>query len=101
MAKEGRKWASKAFRKKRKQERSKWAKASYNEYILSAAWKSKRVQAFKYYGKKCQQCGAKNVPLQVHHRTYDRLGNEKMYDLEVLCVKCHHDRHPEKFSGTD
>lgn len=27
--------------------------------------------------------------LDVHHRTYERLGQEQEYDLTVLCHRCH------------
>lgn len=28
-------------------------------------------------------------PLQVHHRTYERIGNEGLDDLIVVCPRCH------------
>jgi hypothetical protein len=37
---------------------------------------------------RCQQCGAGRA-LQVHHRTYDRVGAEWDEDLQVLCADCH------------
>ena len=30
------------------------------------------------------------APMDVHHRTYKRLGRERMSDLDVLC-RAHHD----------
>ena len=66
----------------------------YQEYILSEAWafmRRARLIEDKY---KCCRCGFKRE-LQVHHKTYDRLGNEEMEDLETLCVRCHNDIHME------
>ena len=34
-------------------------------------------------------CGVQKRSLQVHHRTYERLGSEWDEDLEVLCEGCH------------
>jgi len=40
----------------------------------------------------CSCCHA-NAPLGIHHRSYERLGNEGEYDVEVLCWRCHKSRH--------
>ena len=37
-------------------------------------------------------CGVKHR-LQVHHLTYERLGNERDEDLKVLCWACHEREH--------
>jgi hypothetical protein len=31
--------------------------------------------------------------LEVHHKTYERLGDERDEDLEVLCARCHEQHH--------
>jgi 5-methylcytosine-specific restriction endonuclease McrA len=41
---------------------------------------------------KCELCG-KRVPLDVHHRTYDRYGDELVDDLIALCRECHARHH--------
>lgn len=46
----------------------------------------------KYAKFTCQRCKEKLPPgaLDVHHLTYERLGNERPSDLQVLCrSKCH------------
>lgn len=60
----------------------------YLAYLNSAEWRMRRQRALKLAGYRCHRCGAKR-PLQVHHKTYDRLGAEWDQDLEVLCVTCH------------
>ncbi len=60
----------------------------YEEYIASPAWGEKRR---RYFASKlpqgCVVCGADRV--QLHHRTYRRLGREKLQDLVPLCQPCH------------
>ena len=42
---------------------------------------------------KCESCGQRGDVLDVHHKTYERLGFELPEDLEVLCRTCHEVRH--------
>jgi len=64
---------------------------SYNEYLLSDIWISKRDLLIKIR-KKCEKCGSEKN-LCVHHLTYENVGDEKMEDLMVLCLKCHKEIH--------
>lgn len=75
-------------------------RVQYREYMVSQRWKRKRRKAIKFYGSKCQQCGASGK-LYVHHKNYKHLGNEQMEDLEVLCLFCHEDRHADKVLSSD
>ena len=61
----------------------------YREYLQSPEWKERAVLARQRAGYRCQVCNAANVQLNVHHRTYERLGNEEDGDLTVLCQPCH------------
>jgi hypothetical protein len=38
---------------------------------------------------RCQVCNASRVQLNVHHRTYERRGNESFNDFVVRCSDCH------------
>jgi 5-methylcytosine-specific restriction endonuclease McrA len=60
----------------------------YLGYIRSAAWRGRRTAALIRAGHRCQVCGAKKR-LEVHHVTYQNLGNERDEDLTVLCWQCH------------
>lgn len=62
---------------------------NYQEYLKSPAWKTKREEKFKLVGRRCQVCN-RAYRLEVHHRTYERIGNEDLNDLTVLCSTCHH-----------
>lgn len=66
--------------------------ASYETYIGSKRWRKKRAKALAHHGRVCVSCGATHR-LRVHHKTYARLGNELMDDLQVLCVDCHANEH--------
>ena len=74
----------------------------YNEYIKSSGWIAKAQAAKQRAGQKCQLCGAKrkDVQLDTHHNTYQRLGREKNTDLLVLCHPCHM-RHEDKLPKPD
>lgn len=75
--------------KKRKAEKALARRRQYEDYINSRAWQENRRQAFRHYGRKCQQCGRSDLVLNVHHLTYQRFGHEKMRDLKILCDDCH------------
>ena len=63
-------------------------KERYDAYIASDAWRENRKPALEYAEHRCQVCNT-DKHLDVHHRTYERLGNEKPNDLTVLCRSCH------------
>lgn len=61
----------------------------YVEYVNSTAWFIRREAAIEKAEWKCQICGLYNDHLEVHHKTYARLGNERDEDLLVVCAECH------------
>ena len=65
----------------------------YLEYMQSNAWDKKRRRRLKKDRNTCQGCGATNKPLDVHHLTYVRFGNERISDLQSLCRRCHDEIH--------
>jgi hypothetical protein len=67
---------------------------SYFAYISSARWRwsPARLGELEASGHRCRTCFALDTaaaPLEVHHRTYDRLGRELIGDLTALCRECH------------
>jgi replicative DNA helicase len=46
------------------------------------------MQALSRAGHRCQVCNSPDK-LDVHHRTYERVGQEQLDDLTVLCDRCH------------
>jgi 5-methylcytosine-specific restriction endonuclease McrA len=60
----------------------------YRDYLQSDEWKTTRRRALKRAQFRCQVCN-KGESLNVHHRTYERRGEERNDDLLVLCQPCH------------
>lgn len=70
----------------------------YNRYIRSDEWKQKEQERMNVDDNKCVMCGRPSEKtrhgLQVHHITYNNLGNEDiMSDLVTLCAPCHKKMH--------
>jgi hypothetical protein len=63
-------------------------KEEYHNYLKSPEWKAFRKLAFEHYGRKCSECD-RTKTLQIHHKTYDNIFNEKLEDVVVLC-EYHH-----------
>src|SRR3972149_4733427 len=61
----------------------------HKAYISSAAWDVRRWERFIIDEFKCQGCGSEEWPLDCHHLTYKRLGQESIDDLVSLCRSCH------------
>lgn len=65
----------------------------YKPYISSPRWRNNpaRLAELKASGFRCRLCYASEdeAELQVHHRTYERLGCELAGDLLTLCKDCH------------
>lgn len=67
-------------------------KLFYQNYLQSVVWYDFRGKIFNERGFKCELCkSSKNI--QLHHLTYERLGNEQPEDVMVLCQKCHEKAH--------
>lgn len=63
----------------------------YRTYIQSEAWQARADAAKTRADWRCQVCNRPSsaVPLNAHHRTYERLGHERPEDITVLCRDCH------------
>lgn len=67
----------------------------YNIVIRSKRWKTLRDKFIDRCDSRCMRCGwqktrwAKGRTLDLHHKTYERLGEEADDDLELLCSVCH------------
>lgn len=70
----------------------------YDEYIKSEKWQQTRKRYFSSKMNKCDKlngqwvcycCHTFDATLELHHRTYKRLGNEYLRDLVPVCKSCH------------
>ncbi len=73
-------------------------KEQYAAYLTTPWWRAVRVWAIRRAKHRCQHpgCTARHG-LEVHHLSYKHLGDERSYELRVLCAACHqraHDRVP-------
>jgi len=68
---------------------------SLRGYYMTAHWR--RIRG-KYLKRSCERCGhdprrGRGRGLNLHHKTYARLGAELPGDLVTLCVFCHEYAH--------
>lgn len=81
-----------AAEQQRESERQEWRRR-YELYLQSPQWESKRQAALKRDRWLCQGCLSRRAT-QVHHLTYDHLGNELLWELQSVCTECHKIIHP-------
>lgn len=77
--------------------------STYAEYLESPHWKSLRALYFKKVQppEVCNRCRVLfwaselvyGSQLNLHHKTYERLGAEEFSDLEPVCRRCHELEH--------
>jgi hypothetical protein len=65
----------------------------YRVYLRSERWRYTREWALRMRGHRCEACGSAHA-LEVHHRTYHRLGAELVHDTQ-------HDRRILLAAATD
>lgn len=68
---------------------------SYKQYLQSEHWSNikNRFYNSKLFNGGCDCCGESNCRLNLHHKTYKRLGREKLDDLIAVCDRCHKEIH--------
>lgn len=66
----------------------------YNQYLTTAQWKAKRALVMERAGGICEGCRTRKA-VQVHHLTYEHVGDELLFELVALCGACHQKIHPE------
>jgi hypothetical protein len=74
---------------------TKYSEVNYQEYIRSDDWKAVKIRYLK--SKMPKDCFVCDEPWSnsfvFHHRTYKRLGHEKLMDLQPMCRRCHQALH--------
>jgi hypothetical protein len=70
----------------------------YDKYLETPHWKAFQKRAFEEQRQRlghyrCEHCPPdaprSKEPLHVHHRTYERLGDELLEDVVIICRDCH------------
>ncbi|WP_213740421.1 hypothetical protein [Bradyrhizobium sp. dw_411] len=67
---------------------------NYRHYIASDKWRNSPARLAELAASKdrCRLCfekGTAAAPLEAHHATYERIGDEAIGDLTALCHRCH------------
>jgi hypothetical protein len=62
--------------------------SAYVQYINSEEWKKRRIPILERDNNICKFCTVKKA-VQVHHLSYDNLGNESDFELIGVCMQCH------------
>lgn len=75
-----------AYREQQEQRRE-----SYRLYLLSEKWRRTRERRLAMDRWQCQarMDGCLRKASEVHHLTYDHLGDEPLFDLISVCPECH------------
>lgn len=60
----------------------------YGEYIRSDKWRGKRAAVLRRDGNLCQACLVLPAT-EVHHKTYEHVYDEPLFDLVSVCHVCH------------
>lgn len=70
----------------------------YNTYLKTPEWQRKRVAVLARSQGMCEGCRI-NKAVQVHHLTYDHVGDEFLWELVAVCLMCHSRLHPRADNG--
>lgn len=70
---------------------------SYKKYLVSPHWADVKQRFFKSKLVKrnsleiliCTFCSRHDLPLHLHHKTYNSIGKEKLWQLVLVCELCH------------
>jgi hypothetical protein len=65
----------------------------YKQYLRTPEWQRTRAAALERANHRCSLDATHSDGLEVHHRTYERLGAELEADVIVLCHGCHQLHH--------
>lgn len=68
---------------------------AYEEYLAGPVWRKKRAQVFARSSGGCEGCREKPAT-QVHHLSYEHVGNEFLFELVAICDDCHEKLHDQK-----
>lgn len=63
-------------------------RAEYDDYLRSPEWKRRAAKIMDRANGICEGCLTEPAT-EVHHRTYENLGNEFAFELLALCDRCH------------
>lgn len=74
-----------------------WAER-YQAHLLSQKWQKLRELVFRRSDGICEGCGVRPA-VQVHHLSYEHVGEEFLWELAAVCMTCHERIHPHMRDG--
>eukprot|EP00112_Aurelia_sp_Birch-Aquarium-sp1_P009654 Seg21027.1 transcript_id=Seg21027.1/GoldUCD/mRNA.D3Y31 product="hypothetical protein" protein_id=Seg21027.1/GoldUCD/D3Y31 len=78
---------NKMLEEAREEAQEKW-NCCYNQYLATSEWKAKRDLVMDRAQDVCEGC-RKSKATEVHHLTYQNVGEEFLFQLVALCKPCH------------
>ena len=67
--------------------------SNYKKYLKSPHWREFKNRVYTYLKDRnqfcCEFCRKSDLILHIHHKTYKRMGNERIGDVFLLCENCH------------
>lgn len=76
------------IREARRQTQSEAWWQAYDAYLETEEWADKRRLVFERAGGMCEGCRRRRA-VQVHHTTYEHVGDELLWELRAVCRSCH------------
>jgi 5-methylcytosine-specific restriction endonuclease McrA len=71
----------------------------YTFYLQSEEWQYLRKLVMQRAGGVCELCHSRRA-CHVHHLTYDHVFNERLYELQAVCLPCHDAIHHGKLTDS-
>jgi len=79
------------YEERREERRVEW-RSRYENHLRSDKWRELRRLVWQRAKGLCERCSEPGA--HVHHLTYERMGDELLSDLQLLCRRCHEEEHP-------
>jgi 5-methylcytosine-specific restriction endonuclease McrA len=89
-------WAARSaeYEAQRAEENRQWWER-YDDYLQSPEWAEKRRRVLERANHICEGCAAAPA-VQVHHLTYQHVGDELLWELRAVCLSCHERAHSDR-----
>jgi 5-methylcytosine-specific restriction endonuclease McrA len=71
--------------------------SDYNLYLMSEEWAVKRQKVLTRARYVCEVCHRAEAQ-HIHHLTYNHVFDERLYELQAVCFRCHDRLHAGKLS---
>jgi 5-methylcytosine-specific restriction endonuclease McrA len=75
------------LRQRRAKSRAEW-RSLYRQYLATPHWQARRQHVMQRCNGICEGCRERSAR-EVHHLTYQHVGEELLFELVALCDDCH------------